>query len=177
MHIYTLSAPLDGEKSILNGRLLLVRIDKNDKRLKIADAITREDIWVTTPIFVSRESDVGACFVTQSGSTYDFVNVEALIPTTKVFSNTSEDAVHEEEPTVDFVVVNCEESHRPIYYGDGYDKYVFEFSREINEAEFLAFLKKEGRPTNKQEHMFQDYAKLQGKGTKWTYTWVRCYTD
>jgi hypothetical protein len=177
MHIYTLRKPMDGDKAILNGKLLLLRIGKGDGRLKIADALTKEDLWLTTPVVINRGGNEGVHFVTESGTVYDFINVESLIPTRQIVPTATTEMAHAEDPVVDFTVVSCGQSHKQIHYGDGYDKFTFEFSREIDEFEFVAFLKQEGYRITKQEYPYQDYSKVDGKGTNWTYTWVRCYTD
>ncbi|MCM1441678.1 MAG: hypothetical protein NC131_21085 [Roseburia sp.] len=173
MHIYTLRNTIIGSADILNGKLICVHHDKDKTgHLRFIDITTKTVIWETTSLVETNETKDGIVFKTSSGSTYDFIDVATLVPTYIPA------AVVEEHINIDFTVVDEHHDYRPIHYGDGYDRTDYEFSRDISEEEFIAFLKSHNINTRTvQEHPYQDYAKLEGSGTKWTYKWIRCYTD
>lgn len=173
MHVYTLRNAIFGKADVLNGKLLAVRHDKEKTgHLMFIDITSKTVIWETTSMIESVETKDGIIFKTASGSSYDFIDVVTLVPTY------NPPTVVEMPVEIDFIVVNEKTDYRPIHYGDGYDRTAYEFSREITEKEFIAFLEKKNICTRtKQEYPYQDYAKIEGSGTKWTYTWVRCYTD
>lgn len=84
----------------------------------------------------------------------------------------------EEAPKAEPIqVVNKTEEHKPIHYGDGFDKTNFTFNREVSEEEFLAFLKENNYRISPKAEWYNDYTKIEGSGNTWSYIWVRVYTD
>lgn len=78
----------------------------------------------------------------------------------------------------DLTVIIVTNDYKPIRYGDGYDKHEFVFNRNITEEEFYDFL----NTNNYNLHSnpvgwWDDYSKIEGCDNKWTYTWIRRYTD
>lgn len=173
MHIYTLRNTIIGNADVLNGKLLAVHHDKdNTGHLRFINVTNKTIIWETTSLVETKETKDGVIFKTSSGSTYDFIDVATLVPTY------NPPTVVEMPINIDFTVVNEKHDYKPIHYGDGYNRTDYEFSRDISEEEFIAFLKEKKICTRtEQEHPYQDYAKFEGSGKKWAYIWVLCYTD
>lgn len=173
MRVYTLRNTIFGNGDVLNGKLLAVRHNKEKTgHLMFIDITSKTVIWETTSMVESIETKDGIIFKTASGSSYDFIDVVTLVPTY------NPPTVVEMPVVIDFAVVSKNHDYLSIHYGGGYDLDEYEFSREITEKEFLAFLKEEKLCTRTtQEYPYQDYAKISGSGKKWTYKWIRCYTD
>ena len=296
--IYTLRKPFTDERGdALNGKMFNIFVNTDgDKKVLFRDAITGDNLWITTRIVISPtlNADGGIIFVTSSGTCYDLINVETLIPTDKAVKKVDPspiDAVDDTVPkatpaicslteketrelllnifdifdrklldsfdakgiktvghvvdylknkekfsavlakavsftkraTTEKMIVNCLRSlgykidavypddcdwddddctwevkgfesqdfkssldlkliyalteYKPINYGNGYDKTTFVFNRELSEAEFIQFLNENKYQIHEQEGWWDDHSKIEGKGQKWIYTWVRVYTD
>lgn len=68
-------------------------------------------------------------------------------------------------------------SHKGIHYGDGYDKSVFIFDRDINKTEFIQFCKDNNLRLHEAEGWWDDHSMVEGLGNTWIYTWVLAYDD
>lgn len=291
--IYTLRKQMTDERGeCLNGKIFNV-LTNNKKEVLFKDVITGEPLWLATQVVIpphpSSNGD-GISFVTRSGTCYDLINVETLIPT-KVTGAKNVDATDtvSKEATicslpekevrelsinifdmfdkklldsfdtkgiktvgdaVDYLknkekfsavlakavafnkraateklIVNCLRAvgyeitasypddydwesddgdclwtvrgftqlnsksssdfkvifelyeYKPIHYGNGYKKTTFKFNRDLTEKEFCQYLFENEFPIHEAEGWWDDHSKIEGKGQKWTYTWVLAYTD
>lgn len=77
----------------------------------------------------------------------------------------------------DFKVIFELYEYKPIHYGNGYRKTTFKFNRDLTEKEFCQYLFENEFPIHEAEGWWDDHSKIEGKGQKWTYTWVLAYTD
>ena len=170
MKIYTLKETMTGNASCLNGKIFKVKKDEKGRAVFV-DIITDQVIWVTTNILEKINTDCGVKFITKRGSIYELVNILSIIPSTP-----SPKEIKVDEDDV-LKVISTEQSSKSINYEDGYDKTVFEFNCTITEDVFIKFLLANGYKIHEQEAWYEDHSVISGEGFKWTYTWVRVYTD
>ena len=186
-NIWTVKEALTGDKAILNGKLLRIRCDrKNDGRLVFTDAVTGKDLWITTSLESTLYIPNGRLFSTASGSKYEMLYVVNLIPTAERCDQPKVPAVPKVESPINYdllkglEVIDSEEDHRPIYYGDGYDLTKFIFNKVIDEETFIEYLKSKDYRLHKSEGWWDDRHQIipdRDYGNIWTYKWIRIYTD
>lgn len=180
MKIRTLREKLetDNPRSCLNGKMFFVKANAVDGHVVLVDAETERILWKTSPISAENifKTDDGVKFITDHGTEYDFVNVSSLIPTR---SQDGIDVAEDSVLPIALGVISKNHEYKPIYYGDGYDKYVYMFDREITIDEFIKFVENEFSRELRfiQEYPYQDYDKVDGSGNEWTFTHILCYTD
>lgn len=200
-HIYLITNPAElNPDAGLAGKLLRV-YQKNPKdRVQFFDAVTMESIWRTTPATCEKTTIGGTAYltITTQNSVYRLIQVNReMLATMMSIMIPQEDenaeaaaeqpAAEPEAPAVEetpaepevpaLEVVHKKESHKPIHYGDGYDKIEFEFNREIDQGEFLDWLKANNYRLHDAQGWWDDHTKIEGSGKNWTYIWVRVYTD
>lgn len=164
MTIFTLTTERVGESSILNGKLLAIKYNKENALF--IDVVEKKVIWTTTKVLSLVRVKDSLIIKTSSGSVYEFINVSSLIPTKPT-----------EKPEEQIILLNKRFENKHINYGDGYDKTTFTFNRGITEDEFRQFLKSNGYKLKEKAEWWVDYSTIEGKGNTWTYKWVRVYTD
>lgn len=175
MHIFTLRNKIEGSAEDLNGKLIVIKRNKENGHVYFFDIMTKKALRETTRVVKETETADGLIIETSSGAKYDFIDVQTLIPT---YVHGEVKPETPKAPVIDFKVVKSTSSHRNIHYGDGYDMTDYEFDRDITEEEFVEFLHQEGKNIRTtQEYPYQDYAKISGSGNKWQYKWILCYTD
>lgn len=181
MTVFTLKEKIreDLVGSVLNGKVFVVKKNSEDGRAAFIDLDTKKVILHTTEVTSIFRDGFDMTINTISGSKYKLVDVRSFIPTLE-----PESVVSDAEPVVvpsvnisDISVVFENRTSKHINYGDGFDMTEFEFNRDINEEEFREFLTREGYNLKPYTEWYSDYAKIEGSGKKWTYTWVRVYTD
>lgn len=192
--VYTLVTPFptsDKVHSILNGRIVRIKKSK-DGCLHIYDAVYGDLLINTTSVY-DRDDEPGGFITirTESGTDYHFRRLDFLIPTAyaaqppEPSEDPKEDPKDKPEekvpeppaPEFSFNVINEEETWKDIHYGDGHRQIEYTFDREITRDEFLKFCEAKGHDLKPEGAWYEDYAMIFGEGSKWTYRWVRRYTD
>lgn len=202
--LYTLKNALDGERAVLNGKVLMIRV--KDGKLAFVDALTREVLWLTTSVKEKSVTDdkKELTVVTSSGSKYEFLNVLSMVPTAAGNSiNTIQANIIEKPKKVELpskLDIDRTPVTRQINYGDGYDGTVYKFDTELSYEQFLELCRRENNKLAKLDDYawYEDHAMVtpssiisdqrissydnpEGKpgdvSKVWTYLWVRAYTD
>lgn len=157
------------------GKIIKVKLAKTGEAL-FSDYFTDEALWETTQGKWSDHGNGNYTLQTQH-TTYRFMEITNLPDAVKA-PKKGKVVAEEPAPAIPAIeVVDKKRSHKPINYGNGYDKTEFTFNREITEDEFLEFLKENKYRLHEAEGWWDNHHKIEGKGTKWTYTWVLAYTD
>ena len=86
-NVFTLRCPMDGKRSVLNGKIFNV-LKNTDNKLAFKDVCTGKLIlYVTNVIIPVKKTEDGIIFTTKSGIVFDLVNVENIIPTSKAITD------------------------------------------------------------------------------------------
>ena len=167
----------DDLRSILNGRVFKIKKDKETSSLSFIDATTEERLWYSTALMSRGDTDDGCILQTKSGSVFDLVNIETLIPTGSAIiscENCDTDNAIPELP----ILISKTHSSKPIHYGDGYERDIYVFDRSITNTEFVRYLDSVGiHPRFKQRYPYDDYDRIEGSGNMWHFITIKCYTD
>lgn len=178
-NLYTLRTAMnDDVHSKLNGKMFWVNVNNENQHARFIDVITGLVLVESTSVESRVEGIEGIIIRTSSGTEYDLVFVETLIPTYK----------KNEFPKV----VKMEHIHRQINYCDGYDGTIYTFESAIDVDTFISFLNKEGMELRylTGAAWYQDHAAIECpakrfsydgtnncESSTWVYKWVRAYTD
>ena len=177
MKIWTLKIAKTNGASCLNGKLILIKKNKETGTLVFVDALTNQPLWETTPIRDRAFSDDRNSVVinTASGSVYEMINVSSIIPTVGDVLTVVAPA---KVAVVDALnVLNKAFTSKPIKFGNGYDRTTFTFNRDITKDEFVKFLEDRKYTMHYPEGWWDDHSEITGSKNKWAYTWVKVYTD
>lgn len=97
--IFTLNEKMNGDHSILNGKMFIGKMNKNNE-LVFIDANTNKPIWMTTQVQSKKYVDNVLEVETKTGTLYKLVNVKHLLPTYELIDEvyeeeTSEETIHD----------------------------------------------------------------------------------
>lgn len=184
MKFYTPVSHNDNARGLM-GRILIIKKTPTGHALFI-DAQTGKPLWETTTIKNIEYNDTGVVFSTSSGSVYNLVAVDTLLPT-----KLCEEKEPKEEKKVDdttiLTAIDMKEEYKDIHYCDGYYKVTYTFNQNITLDRFIEFIKNRhfhnprinvNFPKNKADaDWYEDYDIIEGSDNIWTWTWVKRYTD
>ena len=154
------SAPNEPFEALKDKKLRLkVKLINESKHLCIVLADDEQQIikWETSSIrTVSANTHNHTMEITTRNSTYKFLRVD------------------------DITVETVSTDFKPIYYGNGYDKYVFRFDSAMSQQEVEAWLRVNGYLVKHDHAWYDDYSEVRVVDTEcfeWEYTRIRAYTD
>ena len=81
MNLYTPVVSVKGDARILNGRVLKIMYNYENRHCKFIDASDDKLLWETTAVMDIMKDDVSLVIRISSGNIYNFVNITSVIPT------------------------------------------------------------------------------------------------
>ena len=157
----------NGSVEAVGGKILKIRT--LDGEFLFVDYFAGNTLWYTTA-GKWEVTDPNTCRLTTTNTVYEFVRLNNLP------AEMADPQAEKNDPSK-FEVIGEKEDFKGINYGDGYNKHTFQFSREITEEEFVAFLTERKFDLTPKGDWWKNYAKIEGSGDTWVYTWVLVYTD
>ena len=178
MRVFTLLHPLSAERSVLNGKLLLLRRTDEDPdnpdigyRMTFIDGATRKPLFVTTPLVkpLVQDEDQSYWFETESGIIYRLIDVLELIPTAA-------------SPTIEVedLIISQRDTKQRFIGKNEYDEHRFVFTRPITREEFVQMCTSRGYKMKMEFAWHEDHTEIEANNddlTDWSYRWIRVFVN